>query len=136
MESTNLLKILQDCELFNDIEPGDFYLLLHYGKLRHFQEGQSIYRRGDQARGMFCIIVSGRAGITAENGQIITYVGPGEIIGEIGVTSSQNKRIATVRAVQPTEVFEWNARLIQGQVPDLIERLKKLAQERVADYYE
>ena len=89
----------------------------------------------DFSRGIFSLILSGRIGIISETGQVIRGMGIGEILGEIGVTSPQNKRSATAKAVQATELFEWNIEIIQQHLPEVMKRLKDLAWKNASNYY-
>ena len=134
MKSKNLLTNLQDCELFQKFAEDDFYTLLHYGRLRLFSPEDLIYKRGEFAKGLFCLIVSGEVEILTENGQFIKSMGHGEILGEIGATSPQSSRTATVKATKPTEIFEWNVDLVKEHIPELLERLKNLAWKTTSNY--
>lgn len=135
MESVDLMASIEQCELFQDLERDDLQLLLHYGKLRMFKAGEIIYKKDEQALGRFCLVLSGRVGIIAANGQLVKEIDGREILGEIGVVRPEDKRTATVKAVQATEIFEWNVELIGVQMPELVERLKALAWKKVSSYY-
>ena len=136
MESPNLLTIIRQCALFKNIDDLSSYLLLHYGKIRLFAAGETIFKKGDFSRGAFGLIVSGQVGIISDTGQVIRGMGSGEILGELGVTSPQNKRTATVRAIKPTEFFEWNVDMMKTQLPEIMKRLKDLAWKNASNYYE
>lgn len=135
MQSVDLLASIKQCELFQELEKAEVQLLLHYGKLRMFKAGETIYKKDEQAQGDFCLLLSGKVGVIASNEKVIKELEGGEILGEIGVVSPQNKRSATVKAVKSTEIFEWNVELIGVQVPELVERLKALAWKNVSHYY-
>lgn len=136
MESPNLLTIIRQCALFKNIDDLSSHLLLHYGKIRLFAAGETIFKKGDFSRGAFGLIVSGQVGIISDTGQVIRGMGSGEILGELGVTSPQNKRTATVRAIKPTEFFEWNVDMMKTQLPEIMKRLKDLAWKNASNYYE
>ncbi|GAK49021.1 thyroid receptor-interacting protein, putative [Candidatus Moduliflexus flocculans] len=136
MESPNLLTIIRQCTLFKNIDDLSSYLLLHYGKIRLFAAGETIFKKGDFSRGAFGLIVSGQVGIISDTGQVIRGMGSGEILGELGVTSPQNKRTATVKAIKPTELFEWNVDMMKTQLPEIMKRLKDLAWKNASNYYE
>ncbi len=136
MESQNLLAIIRQCALCKNIDEASGHLLLHYGKVRLFAAGDTIFKQGDFSRGIFCLILSGQVGILSDTGQVIRGMGSGEILGELGVTSPQNKRTATVKAIKPTELFEWNVDIIKTQVPEMMKRLKDLAWKNASNYYE
>jgi len=136
MSTQNLLATIRQCALFKNIDELSSYLLLHYGKVRLFAAGETIFKKGDFSRGIFCLILSGQVGILSDSGQVIRGMGTGEILGELGVTSPQNKRTATVKAIKPTELFEWNVDIIKIQLPEIIKRLKDLAWKNASNYYE
>ena len=136
MESQNLLTIIRQCAFFKHVDEMSSLLLLHYGRIRLFQSGETIFKKGDFSRGTFGLIVSGQVGIISDTGQVIRGMSSGEILGELGVTSPQNKRTATVKAIKPTELFEWNADIMKAQLPEIIKRLKDLAWKNASNYYE
>ena len=131
-----MLAAIQQCALLKNLDEASSHLMLHYGKLRLIASGDTIFSKGDFSRGVFSLILSGRIGIISETGQVIRGMGAGEILGEIGVTSPQNRRSATAKAIQPTEIFEWHVEIIQQQVPDVMKRLKNLAWKNASNYYE
>ena len=68
------------------------------------------------------------------HGQVIRGMGRGEVLGEIGVTSLQQKRSLTVNAITPTELLEWNVNDIKKVVPHLMQKLKNLAWKNISNY--
>ena len=135
MRAQSILTAIQECALLKNLDEINSHLMLHYGKIRLIPAGETIFKKGDFSRGMFSLILSGRIGIISETGQVIRGMGIGEILGEIGVTSPQNKRSATAKAVQATELFEWNIEIIQPHLPEVMKRLKDLAWKNASNYY-
>ena len=72
----------------------------------------------------------------AQTGRKIRTMGHGEIIGEIGATSPQNKRTITVRTLEPTLMMEWEIKHIGTRWPALLKKLKDQAWKHLAQYYE
>jgi CRP-like cAMP-binding protein len=136
MEASELKSIARKCEIFENLDDEEFDLLLFYGEQTRFPPGAPIYKTGQTAEGTFCLILSGRIEIVTETGRVIRKMGEGEIIGEIGATSPQNKRTVTARAVEPSLLLEWDIKYIQNRWPALLKRLKEQAWKRLAQYYE
>ena len=101
-----------------------------------FPPGDTIYRKGDEAGGKVGLIVSGVVHVVAENGYVLTELGTGEIIGEVGTISREGKRTVTLMVIEPAEIIEWNIKDIEGASPELIKRLKDLAWKRLKFYSE
>lgn len=135
METRDIKTILRQCTLFSKIDEKSLDLLVKHGENKQFTSGDSIYRKGEFSKGKFCIVLSGRVGIITETGQVVRGMGVGEVIGDVGATSPQSKRTVTVRTVEPTEVLEWDVKLIQAKLPDVMKELKNLAWKNVSNYY-
>jgi CRP-like cAMP-binding protein len=80
--------------------------------------GETILHEGDSPDSFF-IIVRGRVGIfgRGEDGteREIDRLGPGEFFGEIGLLADQ-PRIATVRALEPTELLRLDKKAFRSLV--------------------
>jgi len=136
VELTEIKGIAQKCKIFKTLNDEELDLLLFYGEQKDFASGAMIYKTGEAAEGNFCLILSGSIEIVAENGQVIRKMGRGEIVGEIGATSPQNKRTVTARAVKPSLLLEWNIKYIGDRWPALLKKLKEQAWKHLAQYYE
>ena len=136
MELENVREALQECDLFEDFDESQCAVLAESAQLTSYPEGRAIYAKGGEADRTFGLIVSGQAEALSESGIALRTLGPGQIIGEIGAMSPQQKRTITLRAGKHTEVLEWRIDNITGQIPELIERLKDLAWRRVSDWFE
>ncbi len=136
MSSDEFKTALRKSKLFDVLSDADLNLLIHYGKIRFFSRGDTIYTQGEFAHDTFGVIISGRVGIIAKNGQVIKGMGPGEVLGEIGAVTQRNKRTLTVEAIKSTEMLEWKVKNIQEMVPDLVAKLRKIAWKSVTNYME
>jgi CRP-like cAMP-binding protein len=134
MGSSNLKTVLKICPLFSKLHDTDLDMLIHFGKIHAFAQGETIYKKGANAQDMFGVIISGRVGVIAQNGHVIRGMGRGEVLGEIGVTSLQQKRSLTVSAITPIELLEWNVNDIKKVVPHLMQKLKNLAWKNISNY--
>lgn len=125
---------IRKCELFKAVDEDALGVLLVEGKERAFSKGEIVFRRGELASDNFYLIVSGQMHVLHENGELIKSLGACEIIGEIGAISPKRMRTRDVIAGADSEVLEWDIFAIEARCPDLIERLKDLAWQRISDW--
>ncbi len=98
--------------------------------------GQTIVREGGDPDAFF-IIVRGRVGVYRQvdgEEREVNRLGPGEFFGEIGLLAGA-PRIATVRALEPTELLRLDQETFQRLVSASSatrEQLDKVARERLA----
>lgn len=78
-----------------------FHWLAELGEPRRLAAGETLFRKGDPARSLF-VLVSGEVILP----EIDVRLGPGALIGEVGVFSSDARRTATVRATVETHLAE------------------------------
>jgi NTE family protein len=97
--------------------------------------GETLFRRGDPADALY-FVVSGVLGVIrrAPTGPetIITRLGPGEVVGEMGCVTGQ-PRTATVRALRSTELLaiSWDElERISATVPDVLRSVCTTAIQR------
>jgi CRP-like cAMP-binding protein len=128
--------VARKSEIFKTLDDEELDLLLFYGEQKDFATGSTIYKTGEAAEGTFCLILSGGVEIVTQSGRVIRKMGTGEIIGEIGATSPQNKRTLTVRALEPLLLLEWDTKYISSRWPALLKKLKEQAWKHLAQYYE
>jgi CRP-like cAMP-binding protein len=136
MEAAEIKGIAEKCELFKTLDDEELDLLLFYGEQKIFASGATVYKTGEAAEGTFCLILSGVIEIITASSRVIRTMGRGEIIGEIGATSPQNKRTLTARAVEPSSLLEWDVKYIRNRWPSLLKKLKEQAWKHVVQYYE
>lgn len=136
MGATEIKGVAGKCELFKTLDDEESDLLLFYGEHKEFASGATIYKTGEAAEGTFCLILSGRIEIITESGRVIRTMGNGEVIGEIGATSPQNKRTVTARALGPSSLLEWDIKYISNRWPAFLKKLKEQAWNHLAQYDE
>ena len=130
MEVDEARKALNRCSIFNGFDDAQLDFLIKNARVRHFAEETTIYAKGEEASGTFCLMVSGKANIISDSGQILQTFGPNEIIGEIGTISPQHRRTITLSAASAVELFEWDFKAIEKELPELFPRLRDLARKR------
>lgn len=136
MNTEFVKKLLKKAPCFKELSEKDLTILAQNGDLKRLNAGAFIYRKGDPSEGRFCMIITGRAGITAEQEQVVKTIGPGEVLGEIAITSPQNVRTATVKTLEPTNLLEWDVNALKANMPALMRKLKEQAWKRLSDFYE
>jgi len=135
MDLTAIRQAVQNCEVFSGYDEGPLNFLINNGQAKDYPEGHTLYRKGDTAEGTFCLIVSGNVNIISEREEMLETIGPGNILGEIGTISPQDKRTITVKASEPVEVVEWDLEAVQKEVHGLFEKLRDLARERTLNWH-
>ena len=122
---------LKRCELFEGLDEGQMGLLVMRASSREFSAGETVYERGDDSGGTFALIGSGKISVVAQNGFVLNDLGVGEIIGEVGVITQQDKRTVTIKTIEPTEILEWHVKDVEEGSPEFLKRLKELAWKRM-----
>ncbi|HDZ89264.1 MAG TPA: cyclic nucleotide-binding domain-containing protein [Deltaproteobacteria bacterium] len=131
MNSNVMETALGSCQLFQGLDQGQLKLLMETSTQRRFSSGETVYERGEESGGTFALIASGRISVIAHNDFVLNEIGPGEIIGEVGVTTPQERRTVTIRATEPTEIWEWRLDTLMEEIPGLVKGLKDLAWKRM-----
>ncbi len=136
MNVNEALQILKTSRVFQDMEEPLLDTLMFLSYTRTFEEGDTIYIKGEPSNDRFGIILAGKVNIIAGNGKVFTTVGSGDVIGEIALSDPNHKRTMTVEAATTAEILEWDVNHVKQEVPGLWKRLVKLAWEHMRDYYE
>ena len=131
MDSETMKTAFKRCELFEGLDESQMGLLVMRANSREFSAGTTVYERGDDSGGTFALIGSGKVSVVAQNGFVLKELGVGEIIGEVGVISQQDKRTVTVKTIEPTEILEWHVKDIEEGSQELLKKLKDLAWKRM-----
>ena len=122
---------LKRCELFEGLDEGQMGVLVMRASSREFSAGETVYERGDDSGGTFALIGSGKISVVAQYGFVLNDLGVGEIIGEVGVITQQDKRTVTIKTIEPTEILEWHVKDVEEGSPEFLKRLKELAWKRM-----
>jgi CRP/FNR family transcriptional regulator len=105
-KAAEIVELLGRVPVFSTLEQDDLGRIAQLAVPRTFDPGQIVFREGDASDTCY-IVRSGRARAVREHadGRTITLAtfGPGDIFGELAMFEDE-RRSATVEAVQPTEV--------------------------------
>jgi len=136
MEQRKVREALLRCDLFKGLDEIRLKALSEAATPATYERGATIYEKGSPSGKTFSLILSGEVEALSEQGMSLRKLGQGQVIGEIGATSPQQKRTVTLRAVGRVDLLEWKTDELADQMPELIRRLKDLAWKRVSDWYE
>lgn len=136
MNIDTIRTVVKGSGLFQDLDATALELLIVKAVARQFSPGDAIYHKGEASGGTVALIVSGKVHVVAENGYVVSELGAGEMIGEVGTISRQGKRTVTLTAVEPAEIIEWHIEDVEEASPELMKRLKDLAWKRLKYYSE
>lgn len=123
---------LKDVPLFADLSRGARKVVARHTDEVEMDAGTRIVSEGALAYELF-VIVEGTAEVS-EGGTIIAQMGPGDVIGEIGVMRT-HKRTATVTATTPVRALvlygpEFTA--LRETMPEVFTELESLIEERLS----
>ena len=93
-------------------------------------EGKELVREGDYSYDVLAI-EEGTARVE-RNGQLLGDVGPGDVVGEMGVLE-RSQRNATVRATSPmllVTLTSWDIRRLRKSAPKAVEHLREIVAQR------
>jgi CRP-like cAMP-binding protein len=96
------------------------------------EPGTTVLAQGDNAYEFF-VILSGDAEVH-KDGEIVTRVGKGDVVGEIGllVTGARTASIVAVTPMTLIAMFSRDFKRIKDRMPAVAERLRSTMRERVA----
>jgi CRP/FNR family transcriptional regulator, cyclic AMP receptor protein len=93
-------------------------------------EGKELVREGDYSYDVLAI-EEGTARVE-RNGQLLGDVGPGDVVGEMGVLE-RSQRNATVIATSPmllVTLTSWDIRRLRKSAPKAVEHLREIVAQR------
>lgn len=128
MDADRLKKI----PVFADLAPEVLATIAKLASEVSVPAGKDLVREGDFSYDMLAI-EEGTAEVTRAGGHIAD-LGPGDVVGEIGVLE-RGQRSATVTATSPmllVTLDRWDVKRLSKQAPGTLEVLKKMVEERKA----
>lgn len=93
-------------------------------------EGKELVHQGDYSYDILAI-EEGTAKVE-KDGQLIAELGPGDVVGEMGVLE-RSQRSATVTATSPmllVTLTGWDIRKLKRSAPEAVEHLRNVVSER------
>jgi CRP-like cAMP-binding protein len=99
-EAAAFRAVLGSSLIFSHLPASERQWLLSGGDVQHLEVGEIVFRSGDSATQVFCVLTGSVEVQTSNSGVVVNRLLPGEILGEIGVIEGR-PRTATVRAAEP-----------------------------------
>jgi CRP/FNR family transcriptional regulator, cyclic AMP receptor protein len=127
--------LLSNFSFFKVLDENDIKSYVPFLKLTKYAPGDIILEKGDIGQNLF-IIVSGSVEVIGEKGVRITFLGKGEVFGEMSLLSG-DPVTATVQAVEPTKLIYINGedfRKLLNKSPSLHMYFTRLLSRRLAEF--
>lgn len=132
-----MLTALSQVEIFKPVPDETLAALAAQGRPRTFPSGSAVLRQGDEPESLY-VILRGRVRVEYSHPSLakpraIAELGPGELVGEIGVLSGQN-RTANAVAIEETDTLELDAAVVTQMMlrfPAVWSALLQLANSRL-----
>ena len=124
---------LKNISVFADLEDDTLEVIASLASEVSVPEGKDLVREGDFSYDLLAI-EEGSAEVS-RGGEKVAELGPGDIIGEVGVIE-RSQRNATVTATSPmllVTLDRWDVKRLARQAPTAMEQLKALIESRRAD---
>ena len=128
--------LLREHVLLRDLPEAELDKLGKLAKVRGYDTGQTIFMKGDKARGMMVVLSGGvRIGASSPEGKevVLNTIHPGEVFGEIALIDGV-ERTADAVAMEATELLILDRKdflpYLENQ-PDICIRLLQLMCKRI-----
>jgi CRP-like cAMP-binding protein len=124
---------LESVPLFADLSRRDLKAVAQHADEVELANGAKIVEQGRLAYELF-VIQSGNADVLID-GEVIAQLGPGDVVGEIGVLKS-HLRTATVVATTPVKaivMFGPELTALTDSLPGVLTELERLITERTGE---
>lgn len=128
-----VMNLLGQFSFFRALEEEQLRELLYFIRVKKFDAGETILRKGEPGRNLY-IMVSGKVAVMGDGDVVIAYLGKGEIFGEMSLLSGEAVG-ATVQAVEPSKMLYLSGedfRRVLDSVPSLQMYLACLLAQRLA----
>jgi CRP/FNR family transcriptional regulator, cyclic AMP receptor protein len=128
MDSERLARL----PLFADLDDGERAEVAACLREVNVQAGTTVAAQGDNAYEFF-VIEAGEAEVS-KHGEVIASVGPGDVVGEIGllVTGARTASIVATTPMTLVAMFSREFRQIEKRMPAIAESLRATMRDRVA----
>jgi CRP-like cAMP-binding protein len=99
-EAAAFRAVLGSSLIFSHLPASERQWLLAGSDVQRLEAGEIVFRSGDAATQVFCVLTGSVEVETSDTGVVLNRLQPGEMFGEIGVIEGRS-RTATVRAAEP-----------------------------------
>ena len=121
---------LKNIPVFSDLDPTATRIIATLASEVSVPSGKELVREGDYSYELLAI-EEGTAEVT-RGGEHIADLGPGDVVGEIGVVEkgTRNATVTATSAMVLVTLDRWDVRRLSKQSPEVLESLKQLIAER------
>jgi len=126
-------QVLKEIPLFAQLEEQQLRYVTTFAALTQVAAGAHLVDEGDFSYELM-VVQEGTARVE-QGGQQIATVGPGDVIGEIGVIDRSLRSATVIAETRMTLVTlsHWDVRRLGRSRPELLEELKRIASARTAE---
>jgi CRP/FNR family transcriptional regulator, cyclic AMP receptor protein len=124
---------LRRLPLFGELDHHDLSTIARHVREARAQVGEVVFAEGSLPYELL-VVEEGTAEITRD-GRPVGTIGPGDVVGEIGLLRQQ-RRTATVRAATPlvaVAIAADDLRLIEAEMPEIAGQLRDIMRGRAGD---
>jgi CRP/FNR family transcriptional regulator, cyclic AMP receptor protein len=121
---------LKSIPVFAELSDDELHQIASLAAEVSVPDGKELVREGDYSYDVLAI-EEGTAKVERDH-QHVADLGPGDIIGEMGVLE-RSQRTATVTATSPmvlVTLTSWDVKRLQKTVPQVVERIRGVVAER------
>ena len=121
---------LKSIPVFADLADDELEAIARLAAEVSVPEGKELVREGDYSYDVLAI-EEGTARVE-RNGELVAEIGPGEIIGEMGVLerSQRNATVVATSSMLLVTLDRWDVKRLQKSAPNAVAHLKSLVEER------
>jgi CRP/FNR family transcriptional regulator, cyclic AMP receptor protein len=126
MDATRLKRI----PVFSDLSDDALSKIAALAAEVSVPEGKELVREGDYSYDVLAI-EEGTASVS-RGGDVIADLGPGDVIGEMGVLerSQRNATVVATSSMLLVTLTSWDIRKLRKSTPEVVEHLKSLVEAR------
>jgi CRP-like cAMP-binding protein len=124
---------LKNIQVFADLDDAGREAISKLAAEVSVPDGKELVREGDFSYDLIAI-EDGTAKVHHGDDEIVAELGPGDVVGEMGVLERQ-QRNASVTATSPMKLITlsgWDVRKLRKQAPEAVEALENVVRERSA----
>ncbi len=121
---------LKNIPVFSDLDQAAMSIIATFASEVSVPEGKELVREGDYSYDMLAI-EEGTAEVTRAGGKIAD-LGPGDVVGEIGVVErgTRNATVTATSAMVLVTLDRWDVKRLSKQSPEVMDKLKELIEQR------
>lgn len=132
-EIQGIVNVLTTFSIFKNLVPFELKEIVTYFRVKNYRSGEMIIHQGDTGLKLF-IILSGKVEVLGQRQVSITYLGPGEVFGEMSLLTGEQVG-ASIRAIEPLKllyIYGKYFRIVLQRFPSIQMYLTRLLAQRLS----